>query len=328
MMGYSYSSDDGPKMCFNAAKSWQTGWYTSKSTIVEPTASDGTECFEQDLYGIVDYANAAAQTVLVRINDANSVNYYVTFNRKFGINSGTKEAGNQVTVTRKSNGDDYANSKLLSKLSAGGQYSFTAGGQTMFVKVGSIPNNNYAQVIISKDGESCSTSTSAPTKNPTSQPTNIPTPILTVQPTEEPTTQPTDAPTDQPTKSPTDAPSPAVSFAPSILHFDDFFIILPIFFLQMHLSQYYHHSRPTSLLLHPLQSQPINQSHPLLRRPTSLLLYLLLSLLANQPHFPPLYLPLYLQLYLLLCLLASQPTNRQLLFRLRLVPKRKSRSMS
>ncbi|KAL3760784.1 hypothetical protein ACHAWU_007850 [Discostella pseudostelligera] len=46
MMGYSYGQDDGPTMCFNAAKSWQTQWYVSKSTTVDPSA--GT-CYEGKL---------------------------------------------------------------------------------------------------------------------------------------------------------------------------------------------------------------------------------------------------------------------------------------
>ncbi|KAL3761422.1 hypothetical protein ACHAWU_007381 [Discostella pseudostelligera] len=57
MMGYSYGQDDGPTMCFNAAKSWQTQWYVSKSTTVHPSA--GT-CYEGKLYGVADFSNAAS----------------------------------------------------------------------------------------------------------------------------------------------------------------------------------------------------------------------------------------------------------------------------
>ncbi|KAL7425494.1 hypothetical protein ACHAXM_000042, partial [Skeletonema potamos] len=27
IMGFAYNQDEGPAMCFNAAKSWQSGWY-------------------------------------------------------------------------------------------------------------------------------------------------------------------------------------------------------------------------------------------------------------------------------------------------------------
>ena len=66
MMGYSYSQDDGPVMCFNGAKSWQAGWYTSKSTVVNPSTGG---CFEGNLFGIADFGNAASSTVLLKVND-------------------------------------------------------------------------------------------------------------------------------------------------------------------------------------------------------------------------------------------------------------------
>jgi hypothetical protein len=36
MMGYSYNQDDSPNKCFNAAKSWQRGWYDDRHTTVRP----------------------------------------------------------------------------------------------------------------------------------------------------------------------------------------------------------------------------------------------------------------------------------------------------
>ncbi len=95
MMGYSYSNDDGPIMCFNGAKSWQTGWYTSKSKVISPG-----EVFISKLYGIVDYNNTALSFVLFKINDASATDLYVTYNCQSGINLGTQEGGNQVTITR------------------------------------------------------------------------------------------------------------------------------------------------------------------------------------------------------------------------------------
>jgi len=37
MMGYSYSQDNGPLMCFNAAKSWQLGWLQDRRVTYEFT---------------------------------------------------------------------------------------------------------------------------------------------------------------------------------------------------------------------------------------------------------------------------------------------------
>ena len=212
MMGFSYSQDNGPVMCFNAAKSWQTGWYTAKDYEVNPTFTDGTECFDADLYGIADYANPAAAVVLVKINDpSSSTDRYVTFNRRFGINSGTVEAGNQVTVTSRPQGNGYGTSTLKAKLNAAGEYSFTAGGKNMVVKVESITSSTYARVVISEDGLGCA-ATSPPTPNPTPLPTSPPTPVPTNDPTPPPTPVPTNAPTSPPTLAPTDAPTaPIVS---------------------------------------------------------------------------------------------------------------------
>jgi hypothetical protein len=38
LMGATSYGDDGPKICWNAAKSWTTGWYTSDSVTVNPAA--------------------------------------------------------------------------------------------------------------------------------------------------------------------------------------------------------------------------------------------------------------------------------------------------
>ena len=158
MMGFSYSQDDSPLMCFNAAKSWQSKWYTSKSKVVDPSA--GTDnCFLGNVYGIADYGNTAATTVLVKIDDASATDYYVAFNRKIGINSGTQEAGNQVTVVKVGGeGNSYAESELLAKLSSGGSWSGIVDGKNMTVKVLSINTGStpaYAYVRISEVGSLC-----------------------------------------------------------------------------------------------------------------------------------------------------------------------------
>ena len=172
-MGYSYGIDDGPVMCFNAAKSWQSKWYTSKSIVIDPSAGN---CYTGNLYGIADYGNSASSVVLLKIDDASDTDFYVTFNRQIGINSGTQEAGNLVTVVRAGGeGNSYAESELLGKLGADGAWSGVIDGKTMYVKVLSIntaANPAYAQVLISDDGISCGPIT--PTPPPTSPPTVAP----------------------------------------------------------------------------------------------------------------------------------------------------------
>ena len=221
-MGYSYSQDDGPLMCFNPAKSWQTQWYASKSTVVDPSAGN---CFEGKVYGIADYSNVASSVVLVKIDDASATDYFVTFNRQSGINSGTQEGGNQVTVVQAGGeGTSYAESSLLAKLGAGGSWSGTIDGKTMKVTVLSITTSAspaYATVRISENGNSCITTDPIVTNTPTRLPTNSPTtetpsasptttsptlstsPTISESPTEFPTYNPSQSPSNHPTSSPT-----------------------------------------------------------------------------------------------------------------------------
>ena len=151
-MGYSYSGDDDPVMCFNGAKSFQTGWYTSKSKVV--TAG---ECFEENVYGVADYGNPDSSIVLVKIIDSSSTDIYVTYNRQIGINVGTQEAIDQVTVTR-ADGDGVgpASSELLAKLNTGGSWSVPVDGKTTTISVLGI-DAKFARVVFPrKEVHACS----------------------------------------------------------------------------------------------------------------------------------------------------------------------------
>ncbi len=118
-MGYSYSQDDDPKMCFNAAKSWQLGWYDDKKMELALPAT-GEISWSGRLFGIAEYdMTAANDIVLVKIETGTDLDYYVNFNRKVGFNSGTKEGGDQVLIVASpGNGESYGNSLLEAKLSA------------------------------------------------------------------------------------------------------------------------------------------------------------------------------------------------------------------
>jgi hypothetical protein len=94
-MGYLYSQDDGPIMCFNAAKSWQLGWYSDKACTLDIKTNKTS--YVGVLGGIADCSDSD-HTVLVKLNTGSSIDYYVNYNRRSGINSDTQEAGNQVTV--------------------------------------------------------------------------------------------------------------------------------------------------------------------------------------------------------------------------------------
>ena len=92
-MGYAYPTKKGPRSCFNAAKSYQSGWYEDKSITIN--SSGKIPCFDGVLHGVADYR--IANTVLLKVQTTNS-DYYINFNAKKGINQGTQEAGNMVAV--------------------------------------------------------------------------------------------------------------------------------------------------------------------------------------------------------------------------------------
>ena len=52
------------------------------------------------MHGIADYTNTASSLVLVKLNDMSSIDTYIMYNHKSGVNDGTVEAKNLMTVTR------------------------------------------------------------------------------------------------------------------------------------------------------------------------------------------------------------------------------------
>jgi len=113
MMGSSNSIDDGPLKCFNAAKSYQLRWFEDKSVSVNPAIASWTGV----LHGLVDYNDAATDTVLIKINTATPLDYFISYNRKTGFNNETGEGDNHVLIVEQDNdGDFYSNSLLIGKL--------------------------------------------------------------------------------------------------------------------------------------------------------------------------------------------------------------------
>jgi hypothetical protein len=136
-MGYSYANDEGPRMCFNNAKNWQLGWYSDKHATATPLTSS----WSGNLVGVADYSEASGTDTVVLKVEGNALDYYVGFNRKAGINSGTNEGGNQVTIQERDQGTGYAPSKLIAKLSSGNEHTipdFGSSGRDVVIKVTSI----------------------------------------------------------------------------------------------------------------------------------------------------------------------------------------------
>ena len=112
----------------------------------------------QSLYGIADYDNPAANNVLVEISSSDNDNYYITFNRRAGINSRTRNAINLVTITRSTFENGYQSgasaSDLVAKLGSGDKFSVKIDCKNMVVQVDEIGISS-ARVIISENGLGC-----------------------------------------------------------------------------------------------------------------------------------------------------------------------------
>jgi len=163
IMGYSYGEDEGPSMCFNNAKNWQLNWYNDQAATAAPLDSR----WIGQLTGVDDYGLSHDKTVVVKVvGSSDDIDYYVGFNAAKGVNEGTREASNQVTVHART-GSGFGVSNLVAKLDEGEEYelpNFNTNNVQVTIKVNSINTPAaepwYAEVEI---GESTTLSpTSAP----------------------------------------------------------------------------------------------------------------------------------------------------------------------
>jgi hypothetical protein len=123
-------------MCFNPAKSWQLGWYNDKRTTVDLILNGGT--FSGSLVGIADYQSAGNRFVNVKVENGDT-DLFIGFNLKQGINSGTLEAANKVTI--QAQGSGYSSSSLVAELAENEEYTiqnYLNSGSDAVVKVGLI----------------------------------------------------------------------------------------------------------------------------------------------------------------------------------------------
>ena len=184
-MGYSYSQDETPKMCFNGAKNFQLGWFAPRHKVVSSN-------YIGELRSTLEYdpnnPNPEGAPMLIKV--PNGVNdYFIAFNRATSYNAGTNEGQNQVMVTQAGDGSNYKVSYLRAKLGAGASYSFSTNGDNVKITVQSINTFRFgfANISICFNGN-CDTQspTRAPTTNPTISPTKS-----TVQPSPLPSAAPT-----------------------------------------------------------------------------------------------------------------------------------------
>ena len=155
-MGFSYYEDETPLMCFNAANNWQLGWYPNGRHSMKPLEN---ESFVGRLIGLSDYGSlteTSIDKVMIQILGYKK-DYYVSFNRKSGINSGTKLGKNKVLVHSRKPGSGYSKSKLVAKLGEGEHYTIGKGSDETAIEIVAIDlksEPSFAEVKIIRSNSS------------------------------------------------------------------------------------------------------------------------------------------------------------------------------
>mmetsp|Transcript_20344 Transcript_20344/g.30258 ORF Transcript_20344/g.30258 Transcript_20344/m.30258 type:complete len:824 (-) Transcript_20344:193-2664(-) len=173
VMGFSYTENDGPLMCFNAAKSWQLGWYSDTDQAIT-LSLDGDRSYVGRLSGVVHYndgnnPNSSSNPILIKLNrEKRLTDFFITFNAKTGPNSGTMEGANEVLIVKSGDeGKGYYESELVAKLGVGDIYHFSRFDGSLItaaVSVERIAGSQFAEVSICIGD--CD-ATHAPTLSPT-----------------------------------------------------------------------------------------------------------------------------------------------------------------
>ena len=223
-MGFGYTQDDFPRMCFNGPRSWKLGWYSDRhATFTYNNGATSTI----NLIGASNYLSASGNDVVIIKLDASVTDYYIAFNRQSGANSETQEGGDQVMITHKDNDDDYDPSILVAKLNALETYTIDdfdgKGDVQVKVDVINTSGDGFAQITITN---ATSTESSPPTPLPTSPPTKVrgTNLVCSISPclktyscyqTPPPTPKPTLPPIPKPTPLPSPPPTPISPSTPT-----------------------------------------------------------------------------------------------------------------
>jgi hypothetical protein len=143
-------------VCFNAAKSWQSGWFADKSLAINPNNDAGT-CYSGPLYALASYTSSPADAkVLIQLQSTSGTNYHIGFNGKYGSNSGTVEHGNRVLITTQ---QATGASLKIANLGAGQSHTilnYDGSGRDVTITVNSISGSDYAVITVNCGPPLCS----------------------------------------------------------------------------------------------------------------------------------------------------------------------------
>lgn len=157
VMGFSYADDD-QKICYNAAKNWQLGWYSDQTLTNNPRNHPAMQTFV--LNGISDYTVNPDALVVLRLEQLSlGSDFYIGYNRKSGINADTREDGDMVTVLRKDSGPDALGlSWKIGNLYPGMSLEipdFNGEGGAIMIKFVSVQNDGRDAEIVIFDLDRC-----------------------------------------------------------------------------------------------------------------------------------------------------------------------------
>ena len=179
MMGNPLYSDDVGKMCFNAAKNWQIGWYDDAKLLINPLAEPSTTV---NLVGVADYDLRSGRPVVVKLETGAGNDFFVGFNRAARANAQNDEADDEVTIVQvnSNDGEGYSQSFLKATLLQGESYTiekFAGTGKDLIITANTIDLNELSTdpgqatvSIVYQTGPTISP-TFAPTPSPTASPT-------------------------------------------------------------------------------------------------------------------------------------------------------------
>jgi hypothetical protein len=122
-MGASGRESNGPQRCFNGYKSYQLRWYEDRHLNLHVFTTPR----KIQLAAFVDYRKTTANTHHVIVNVDNL--FFLQYNRAKGINAGTFEMKDLVTVVS----NTPTQSALLAGLGPGNVRTAAHGGRTLYV---------------------------------------------------------------------------------------------------------------------------------------------------------------------------------------------------
>jgi hypothetical protein len=149
---------EGSAMCFNAAKMWYFGWWSSFHETLKPT-STAQYVKLIPLYDLAEdtFVSTGSNIMIVKLESSDS-KLYINFNVAKGLNAGVRADPNKVVITEQ-NGKTVVSTWKASLGQAGQTYrqsNWNDNGEDLIIEVLSISlgsNGNTANVkIILEDG--------------------------------------------------------------------------------------------------------------------------------------------------------------------------------